>query len=228
MTSLILKSPEQLNINTMEKFRKILKNLFFPVTLLTIITFLSLLITIQALYIAFINEPDYAIYAAISIPITVFLIFLYIIDRMLVRKVSYYKVMLGEIAFGILIFLLFSYQDSFTDINFYTDQDYILVIFDSKENSLEKFNKKGLFGKELNVYDTNTLHLDTSMAWRKDLRIFEPKEWLGSSYTRGKYYFEGDSIEYIYSMKEFREIPNTNFLRSSEVYIDSLLKQEMH
>ncbi|MFO8146262.1 MAG: hypothetical protein R6U03_02615 [Gillisia sp.] len=218
----------------MEKFKKILKNLVFPVTLLTIITFFSLLITILALYIAFTNDHTAAIYAAISIPITVILMFLYIIDRMLIKKVSYYKVILGEIAFGILIFLFFSYQDSYIDINFHTDQDYILVIFDSKENSLEKFNKKGLFGKELNVYDTNTLHLNRSMSWKnsmslkRELRINEPKEWLGSFYTRGNYYFEGDSIEYIYLMKEFKEIPNTNFLRQSEVYIDSLLKQKMH
>ncbi len=132
-------------------FKKAFKNLVFPVTLLTVITFLSLLIAIQALYIAFTNDHTAAIYAAITIPITVFLIFLYLIDRILVRKVSYYKVMLGEIVFGILIFLLFSYQNSYTDMNFHTDEDYILVIFDSKENSLEKFNKKGLFGKELNV-----------------------------------------------------------------------------
>lgn len=123
--------------------------------------------------------------------------------------------MLGEIAVAIFFFLVFSYPNSSTDINFHTDQDYILVIFDSNENSLEKFNKKGLFGKELNVYGTNTLHLDRSMSKRKDLRIIELKEWMGS------YYFEGDSIEY-------RENPNTNFLRSSEVYIDSLLNQEMH
>ncbi len=224
----------------MEKFKKILKGLFFPVTLLTIITILSIIITIQAIYIAFTNDHTAAIYAAITIPITVFLIFLYIIDRVLIKRVAYYKMMLAEIAVAIFIFLVFSYQNSSTDINFYTNQDsstdinfhtnqdYILVIFDSNENSLEKFNKKWLFGRELNVYGTNTLHLDRSMSKRKDLRIIEPKEWMGSYYDRGKYYFEGDSIEYIYSMKEFREIPNTNFLRQSEVYIDSLLKQEMH
>lgn len=71
----------------MEKFKKILKSLFFPVTLLTIITFLSLLITIQALYIAFTNDHTAAIYAVITIPITVVLIFLYIIDRVLIRRV---------------------------------------------------------------------------------------------------------------------------------------------
>lgn len=211
----------------MEKFKKILKNLFFPVTLLTLITLLSLILSIQALYLALTYE-NAALYAAVIIPITVFVIFLYIIERIFFKSVPYYKLMLGEIAIALVVFLLFSYQDSYTDVNFYTDEDYILVIFDSKENSIEKFTKKGLFGKELNVYDTNKLHLDRSMALRKDLRIIEPEECIGSYYNRGKYYFQGDSIEYIYSMKLLMGIPNTNFLRQSEVYIDSLLKQEIH
>lgn len=209
-------------------FKKVLKNLVFPVTLLTVITLLSLFVTIQALYISFTNDHTAAIYAAIAIPVTLILIFLYIIDRVLIRKVSYYKLMLGEIAVGIFIFLLFSYQNSPTDINFYTNQDYILVIFDSKENSPIKFSKKGLFGKELNVYNTNKIHLDRAMSLKKDLRINEPNDWNGSYYKRGKYYFKGDSIEYIYSMKVFKEISNRNFVRQSDVYIDSLLQQEMH
>lgn len=223
----------------MGKFKKILKNLVFPITLLTVITLLSLIISIYALYIAFSNDHTAAIYAAISIPITGGLIFFYLIDRWLIKRVSYLKLMLGEITIGILIFLMFLYQDSYTDvsfhtdndsytdINFHTDQDYILVIFNSEENSLPKFNRKGLFGKELNVYNTNKIHLDRSMSLQKDLRIKEPKEWMGSYVTQGKYYFEGDSIDYFYSFKMDYENQRANFIRQSEVYIDSLLKREI-
>lgn len=210
----------------MEKFKKILIKLFFPVTLLTLITLISLILSIQSLYLAFTYE-NATLYAAVTIPITVFVIFLYIIERIFFKSISYYKLMLGELAIVLSIFLLFSYQNRFTDVNFYTDEDYILVLFDSKENSIEKFKRKGLFGKELKVYGTNKLHLDRSMSLRKDLRIIEPEEWMGSYYNRGKYYFQGDSIEYIYSMKVIRETPNINFLRQSEIYIDSLLKQEL-
>ena len=207
------------------KFKKTLKNLVFPITLLSIITFSGIIISIYALYIAFTNDHTAAIYAAITVPITVFLIFLYIIDRLLIKKVPYYKLMIGEITIGIFVFFIFSYQDTYTAINFYTNQDYILVIFDSKENSLSKFNKKGLFGKELNVYNTNIIHLDSTLSSKKDLRIIEPKEWKGSYYTRGKYYLEGDSIVYIYS---FKEISNTNYIRQTDAYIDSLLNKELN
>jgi hypothetical protein len=207
------------------KFKKTLKNLVFPITLLSIITFSGIIISIYALYISFTNDHTAAIYAAIAIPVTVFLIFLYIIDRLLIKKVPYYKLMIGEITIGIFVFFIFSYQDTYTAINFYTNQDYILVIFDSKENSLSKFNKKGLFGKELNVYNTNIIHLDSALSSKKDLRIIEPKEWKGSYYTRGKYYLEGDSIVYIYS---FKEISNTNYIRQTDAYIDSLLKKELN
>lgn len=212
-------------INSTGKFKEILKNLVFPITFLTIITFLSLIISIHALYVGFTNDHTAAIYAAITIPITVLLILLYVIDRLLIKKVPYYKLTLGEITIGVVVFIVFSYQDSYTEINFFTTQDYILVIFDSKENSLSKFNRKGLFGKELNVYNTNKIHLDSTMSLRKDLRINLPKEWKGSYYKRGKYDLDGDSIEYIFS---FKETPKTNYIRQSETYIDSLLNLEIN
>ncbi|MFC2110703.1 hypothetical protein ACFLSU_09060, partial [Bacteroidota bacterium] len=196
------------------KFKKALKDFVFPITLLTIITFIGIIVSFHALYIAFTTDP---IYAVIVIPITIFLIFFYIIDRFLVKKVSYYKLIIGEIIIGIVIYVIFSYQDSYTDINFHTNQDYVLVIFNSEENSISKFNRKGLFGKELDVYNTNKIHLDITMSLRKNLRINEPKEWKGTYYKRGKYEIEGDSIEYIYC---FKQNQITNYLRQSDTYID--------
>ena len=203
------------------KFKTLLKSLVFPITLLTIITFLSIIISIHALYVAFTIDP---IYAVMVIPITIVLIILYILDRFLIKRVAYYKLIIGETIIGIFVFLLFSYQESYTDINFNTNQDYILVIFDAKEKSISNFNRKGIFGKELNV-DTNKIHLDRTMAVRKNLRINDPAAWKGSYYKRGKYDFKGDSIDYIFSLKQKSVGPN--FIRQTDRYIDSLLQIEM-
>jgi len=190
---------------------------------------LSILIAFYTLYVAFTHASDFAIYPAVWIPVTIICLFLYAIDRVLTKKIPYYKLMLGELVIGILIFVVFSYQDSYTTINFHTDQDYILVIFDDRENSISRFEKKGFFGKELNFYNTNTAHLDRSIGLRKNLRIKPPEEWQGFFYTEGKYASKGDSIKYIYSFKENRDTTRfkSNFIRASESYIDSLLKQEM-
>ncbi|WP_431161622.1 hypothetical protein [Flagellimonas beolgyonensis] len=209
--------------------KKLLKKLILPVTLLTVITLLSIIITIYFLYVAFTHAPESAIYAAVSIPITIVLGLLYTLDRYLVKKVAYYKLNMGELIIGLLIFLYFAYQDSYMTINFHTDQDYILVLFDSKENSISRFEKKGLFSKELNLFHSNIEHLDRSLGLRKDLRIIPPMEWQGVAYQEGYYTSKKDSIKYIYLFKEIRDTtwPKLNSIRASEVYIDSLLKREI-
>jgi hypothetical protein len=132
--------------------------------------------------------------------------------------------MLAEVLLGIVVFLLISYQDSYTEVNFHTDQDYILVIFDAQENSISKFNRKGLFGKELHV-DTNTIHMDRTMALRKNLRINDPEVWKGSYYKQGKYFVKGDSIEYIFSLRQKSIGPD--FIRETDRFVDSLLGEEI-
>jgi hypothetical protein len=137
--------------------------------------------------------------------------------------------MIGELVIGITLFLIFSYQDrtsvntGSTTINFYTDQDFILIIFDSNENSFSKFNKKERNGKELNVYNTNIIHLDSSVLFEKGFRINYPKHWGRFSESRSTTLIEGDSIGYIYSSKN---ILNTNYIKDSDAFIDSLLKLE--
>lgn len=210
-------------------FKNKLKNLIFPITFLTIITICAIIVTIQALYVAFTNDHTAAIYTAVTIPITLIIIFFYVIDRLLIKKVSYLKLMIGEFVFGLIIFLIFYYQDgtsainNSTTINFYTDQDFILVLFDSNKNSLLKFHKKGDSEKVLNVYNTNIIHIDHALSFEKNFRVNYPKHWERSSAERGTLQTEGDSIEYIYASEH---IFNISYLKNSEAFIDSLLKLE--
>lgn len=204
----------------MAKYIRILKRMIFPITILTILTVISIITTINAIYIALTNEDNAAIYVAVIIPITLLIIFLYIIDRLLIKKVSYVKLILGELIIGISVFFIFLYQNRTTDINFFTNQDYILLVFNSKEHSLSKFTKKKIFGKELNVYNTNIVYLDRNMALRKDLRVNTPKQWESFTQYRSKFKTEGDSIEYIFMSKN---TSNIDYQLNSQFYVDSLL-----
>lgn len=213
----------------MAKLKTVIKNLIFPITFLTAITICSVIVSIQALYIAFTNDDTAAIYTAVTIPITLVIIFFYALERLLIKKISYLKMMIGELLIGLIIFFIFSYQNTtstinnYTTINFYTDQDFILVLFDSNENSLSKFKKEGNLGKVLNVYDTNIIHVDSTLSFEKDLRVNYPKHWERSSADRSTLKTEGDSIEYIYAS---RHLFNISYLKNSEAFIDSLLKLE--
>jgi hypothetical protein len=204
----------------MFRFIKILKRVIFPITLLTIVTLLSIIIAINSLYVVLINNGEGSLYAAVAFPIALFLILLYALDRLLIKKISYTKLMLAEMVIGISLFFIFLYQNRSTDINFITNQDYALVLFDSEDNSQLKFTKKPIFGKELNVYDTNIIHLDPSISLRKDLRIRTPKQWESCTQYRSSCKTYEDSIEYIFISKKTL---NPNRIKDCQTFIDSLL-----
>jgi hypothetical protein len=153
---------------------KIIKKIFYPFTLLTLISIISVLASVYSLYIAISNDHTAAIYPAIVIPITLITLLFYIIDRFLITKMSYAKLMFSELIIGLFAFFLFCYQFSTIDINFFTDKEYVLVHFDAKDNSISKFHDKGLFGKELNIHNSNIIHLNSAWALQNNLRINVP------------------------------------------------------
>jgi len=55
--------------------------------------------------------------------------------------------------------------------------------------------------------------------------INEPKAWKGSYYKRGKFGFKGDSIEYIFSLRQESIAPD--FIRQADRVVDSLVRVEM-
>lgn len=83
--------------------------LVWPITPFTLLTIASIIISIQALIIAFTNDHTAAIYAAVVIPITLFIILLYVIDRLLISKISYLKIIIAEVIISVLMFLYFYY-----------------------------------------------------------------------------------------------------------------------
>ena len=210
-------------------FLKTLKNLVYPVTLLTGITFLSFVVSIEAIYIGFTHESPAIIYAVFAVPITIFIMGLYAVDRILVKKMAYYKLLISELVVVVVValvgYFVHSYNSGYTDVRFLNSKDYILVIFDADENSLDRFSKTGIFGKELLVRDSNVAHLGKSLASKQDLRIVPPDSWMGTYIDEGKFAVQADTIHYTYM---FRTNSENDFLRTSRVYIDSLIAKAMH
>ncbi|UKM64388.1 hypothetical protein GSB9_00936 [Flavobacteriaceae bacterium GSB9] len=210
-------------------FLKTLKNLVYPVTLLTGITFLSFVVSIDAIYIGFTHESPAIIYAVFAVPITIFIMSLYAVDRILVKKMAYYKLLISELVVLVIIalagYFVHSYNNVYTNVRVSTTEDYILVLFDTDEKSLDKFSKKGLLGRERLIEDANIVHLGKSLASKQDLRVVPPDSWMGTYRIYGTYLFQGDSIHYSYILKENS---GNDFVRASQVYIDSLIAGALH
>lgn len=75
---------------------------------MTLVTVLSIILSIQALYVAFTNDHTAAIYAAVIIPLTIIAMLLYAVDRILIKRMNYFVLLLGEVTvLGILYFIFF-------------------------------------------------------------------------------------------------------------------------
>ena len=196
------------------------KSWLYPVTPLTVVTPFSIVFAIYAIYLGFTLESPAIIYPIIVVPITGLIVGLYLLDRFLIKKLfSYYLLIIAELALLAGVYLQYNYANSTTDIHMSTDEDYIFVLYDAHVNSMDRFKKKGLFGKEL-LSSGNILHLNPSLRYRNDIRIFPPDSWISIGQDRGNYFYEGDSIHYIYM---FRSRQANEYARSQQTYIDSLL-----
>lgn len=85
---------------------KILKSWVYPVTLLTVISLYAIYVSIQSLIIAFTHDHTAAIYAAVVIPITVGILLLYVLERILIKRIDYFKLLIGEIVIAGIIYTL--------------------------------------------------------------------------------------------------------------------------
>lgn len=94
----------------MNKFMKILKSWVYPVTLLTVISLYAIYVTIQSLIIAYTHDHTAAIYAAVVIPITIGILLLYVLDRILIKKIAYFKLVIGEIVIVVIIYALIVFK----------------------------------------------------------------------------------------------------------------------
>ncbi|HKK12128.1 MAG TPA: hypothetical protein VJ945_04815 [Flavobacteriaceae bacterium] len=80
-----------------------------------------------------------------------------------------------------------------------------------------------MFGKQLDIYDVNIVHLDSTMASRRDLKINPPKAWEGFSSDRGKFRLNGNSVDYIFASKYNL---SANYRKDTQAYLDSLLRAQ--
>ena len=194
---------------------KFLKKLIFPITPLVVIAALSILYTIYVLIIVFNSEPEAALIGAIVAAITLIILVFYIVDRTLVRRISYKVIAIAELILGILIAVSVTYNQSTIDINITTDNDYIVVLFDSDESAVTNFKTNGVFGKEINVTN-HIIHLDSNLYNNKALRINTP-EWTGFIQEDGTILLNEKPVKYILRTHRTRNIQGLK--------IDSLKRQ---
>jgi len=205
--------------------KSFLRKLIFPVSPLTILTALGVVITLIALIRVSVSSYSSAMLAAISASLTFTLLILYALDRLLIQHVAYRYLVVGEIILGVLLFFLMTLQDRTTELHVHTDelhiqtdQDFMLIVFDSKDNTLDDFKRSGLWSQELHIGHQTIIHLDSSLATNPRLRIKEPDHWMGYSEESGTIELHGRRVKYL-----FRSRAKTPAEQAALPSLDSLL-----
>ncbi|MCH4551435.1 hypothetical protein [Aestuariibaculum lutulentum] len=202
---------------------KKLKSWFYPVTPFTIVTILGIVIAIQSIYIGLTYESPMILYPIMVIPIVVFIFAIYVLDRFFIKSTPYYIIFIIELILSIGGYIGFKYMNGTNDIHFTTDKEYILIIYDAKENSMDRFSKTDLFSKELKSNE-NVIHLNQSLYLSNKIRIFSPDRWNGGFEDNSYYFYQGDSIPYLY-MSNSHSPKDQKY--TEQQFIDSLLKLEL-
>lgn len=199
------------------KLTNILKRILFPLTPFTLLFIISVCILIYAVVIYVTITPGAAMLTAISGAITVALLVLYVLDRILINRFSYSRIVLAELTFIFLVFLGFAYQNRSTEINLKTDQDYIVVLFDSAPEALKYNNtlrRTGLFSNSIETTE-QFIHIDSITFDREQLRFRYPEDWVPQTYM-GTVIHQGRMIDYIVTYKRYQA-------EVKQVSIDSLV-----
>ena len=197
-----------------------IKKLLFPITVASILLLISVVYSAIAIYIALSSTAEAAIYAAIAIPISLLLVVVFLIDRMLLRRFSYVKVLLAETIFFSMFVLFFLYQNRSVQYRFQTGQDAVLVLYDADENPSKPMKKTGLFSREM-VIDKNILHLKPAMVHEERLRMRWPENWTRFSVDQGILLINGDSVPYLFSTQN---LLGNRYYQKPEAYIDSIFQ----
>jgi len=81
----------------MSRLKLLLKKLIFPITLMSIVALAGIILSLQALYISFTHDHTAAIYAAVIVPLTMLALLFYAVDRFLIKKIPYWKLVVLEL-----------------------------------------------------------------------------------------------------------------------------------
>ena len=203
--------------------------LFIPITPLFVVTLGLMGIGVYSLVKSFKEQPEYAIYPAVCLVLFGLAVILYFFERRLLQHFAYLKIVLAEVLLGLALYLGLSYSNATTQIQFNTDSDYILVLFDQSDTTGTHFESRGLFSKVLHVSPGHVVHLNPDLVNSRALQIIPPSFWQGVYYKEGNYFAHGDSVSYIYSFNEKRQSadPRDNFRRALPRYVDSLIALEL-
>lgn len=198
-------------------FIKLIKTLVFPLTPVVLLFCLTILVTLYTLIITCFINPEFALVSAVIVAISIPVLILYILDRIIVKRIPYNFIIVGEFFLGLVFVLMYFHQNNTNEIKIKTANTYVLIIADSKANAINdfsQFDRIGLFKRRLEV-SNQTIYIDSTFYKEKTLKIAYPDDWINYESFHESYKKNGRTINYEICFKNYH--PNNRFVKDSIV-----------
>ncbi|RZL62305.1 MAG: hypothetical protein EOO93_09400 [Pedobacter sp.] len=141
---------------------------------ITPISLVFLLGSIYLIYQFFASGRDYNILPYIIIFIMI-LTAAFALDRFLLSKFDYIKLIIFELIFLVLSTIGYLYNTKITLINIETNKSYFFVVYDDYGLKKSDIPTKGLFDKSITINTDTTVHIYKSLEY--DAQVNPPKAW---------------------------------------------------
>ena len=151
-------------------------NLFFEK--ITPVSVVCMAAIIYLIVLFFISQTDYSI-AAFLLVYIVLLAGAFAIDRFLVSRVDYKKLLVFELVFVAVCAIGYLYAQKRIEIVVETSNPYFFVIYDSNGLKKEAIPSKGLFSRSVTVKGDSVIHVNKLL---ESAEIKPPESW-GNNYT---------------------------------------------
>ena len=151
-------------------------NVFFEK--ITPVSVVCMAAIIYLIVLFFISEIDYGI-AAFLVVYIILLAGAFAIDRLLISRVDYKKLLIFELIFLTVCTIGYLYAQRRTEIVVETSNPCFFVIYDSDGLKKNEIPSKGLFNRSVTVKGDSVIHVNKFM---EDAEIKPPESW-GNHYT---------------------------------------------
>ena len=161
-----------------------MKNLFRKITPVSILTSVGLTATIVSIIVLLISQDKGELGTGLLSIVALILYFCYLIDRYLVKKVSYRKLILTELILILLFPVLYLCLHKETKLYIETNRPYYILVYSDVGITKEQIKRKGLADHCMTIKKDSIIFLNYNLYNDKNFIVIDPKNWNGHKAKR--------------------------------------------
>ena len=161
-----------------------MRKLFIKITPFFILTLLGLIATMVEIVLLLLSKDKGELATGILLILVIIFSSFLLLDRYLIKKFDYKKIILSEIIVLLILPFLVLYTSRETKIVIETQQPYYILVYSDKGISKDKIKSSGLFDHSLTLKNDNIIRLKYDLLNENNFSVIAPTNWNGHKTKR--------------------------------------------